>query len=80
MEESAPLWRLRSASTSKFVECRISAARPSRFSLVVVWGLETLFQETYPDSSTAQSRASELRDRLLKHGEWQLDRGVATAG
>jgi hypothetical protein len=65
------VWRLRRTSTSHVVECRISAPKPRLFSLVVVWGSETLLCETYADSTTAHSRASELRNRLLERGDWQ---------
>lgn len=65
------MWRLRSSTTNKCLECRIETSRPARFRVVVFWGSETLLEETYPDSLSARARGTELRSRLLKHPEWQ---------
>jgi hypothetical protein len=65
------MWRLRSSTTNKSIECRIETSRPRLFKVIVFWGSETLLEEIYPDSLSARARATDLRSRLLKHPEWQ---------
>ena len=67
------MWRLRSTTTNKSIECRIETSRGGLFKVVVFWGSETLLEEIYPDSLSARARGGELRGRLLKHPEWQPD-------
>jgi hypothetical protein len=40
------------------------------FETSVVSGLETLLDEMYPDSTSAIRHAIQVRDRLLRSGDW----------
>jgi hypothetical protein len=71
------MWRLRSSTTNKCIECRIGTSRPGLFTVSVFWGSETLLEEIYPDSLSARARATDLRSRLLKHPEWRPEMTAA---
>ena len=73
------MWRLRSATTNRAIECRIETRRPKLFTLHVMWGSESLLEETYPDSESARARATELRNRLLKHPDLRPEAAAAFA-
>ena len=64
-----PLWRLRGA-TKRLVECSVRRTISKLYVVTVVFGSETLLDETYPDYSSAMTRAVHVRDGLLKSGGW----------
>ena len=62
-------WRLR-CSTDRCVECRVIHTASMAYSVTVVFGSETFLHETYPDEASASSRATQVRQRLVKSGAW----------
>jgi hypothetical protein len=64
-------WRL-AGSTAKVVECFVQPTASTLHEVSVRFGGEMLLVESYPDSASALTRATELRDGLLKSGTWTL--------
>jgi len=62
-------WRLRN-SKSTLVECRIRQTVAKLYALIVVSGSETFLDEIYPDSTSAMLRAKQVRDGLVRSGDW----------
>ena len=62
-------WRLRNVK-SRLVECRIRQTVSKLYALTVVSGSETFLDEIYPDSTSAMLRATQVRDGLLRSGDW----------
>ena len=65
------LWRLR-GSAEKVIECRVDRTASTLHAVTVVFGHETFLHECYPDASSAQTRALQVRDGLLKKGGWTV--------
>ena len=65
------LWRLR-GSTDKVIECRVDRTYSTLHAITVVVGHETFLNECFPDASSAQTRALQVRDGLLKSGWWTV--------
>ena len=70
------LWRLR-GSTDKVIECCVDLTPSKSHALTVILGRETFLDETYPDESSARTRALQVRDGLLKRGGWTVVRQTA---
>jgi hypothetical protein len=64
------VWRLRLPSTQTEVEGRIEHTVSKTFIVTVVSGSEVFLDEVYPDSSSAMSRALQVRDSLLAGDDW----------
>ena len=62
-------WQLR-GSKSTLVECRIRQTPSKLYAMTVVSGVETFLNEMYPDSTSAMRRALQVRDQLLRSGNW----------
>ena len=65
------LWQLR-GSTNKVIECHVDRTAFGLHAITVVLGQEALLSETYPDETSARSRAMQVRYWLLKSGTWTL--------
>jgi hypothetical protein len=72
--ETTLIWRLRGA-TDTIVECFIEPKSPRRHAVTIAFGSETLLTEICPDAASATTRATQLRDRLLKTGHWKVTTG-----
>jgi hypothetical protein len=64
-------WRL-AGSTAKVVECFVQPTASTLHEVSVMFGGEMLLTESYPDSASAMTRATQLREGLLKSGTWTL--------
>lgn len=65
------LWRLR-GSADTVIECSVNRTPSKSHAITVVLGHETFLTETYPDETSARSRATQVRDGLLKSGGWTV--------
>ena len=68
---ASTVWRLR-GPTDKVLECCVDRTASKALALTVVLGRETFLQETYPDESSALSRATQVREGLLRGGGWTV--------
>jgi hypothetical protein len=64
-------WRL-AGSTAKVVECFVQPTASTLHQVSVVFGGEMLLTESYPDSASAMTRATQLREGLLNSGTWTV--------
>ena len=65
------VWQLR-GSTDKVLECRVDRSAWKGHAVTLVLGHETFLHETYPDESSAISRAKQVCERLIQGGSWTL--------
>ena len=65
------VWRLR-GSTDKVLECCVARTASKAHTVTVVLGHETFLRETYPDETSALSRARQVQKGLLKGGRWTV--------
>jgi hypothetical protein len=68
-ESNDEAWRLRN-SKSTLVKCRIRPTVSKLYALTVVSGSETFLDEFDPDSTSAMLRAMQVRDGLMRSGDW----------
>jgi hypothetical protein len=69
------IWRLR-GSTNRVVECSVAPTTSTVHAITVVLGSETFLNECYWSAASAERRAMQVRDDLLKGGGWTIIRGV----
>ena len=65
------VWQLRGL-TDKVLECHVNRTPTKAHALTVVLGHETFLHETYPDESSALSRARQVCERLVNGGSWTV--------
>ena len=58
------------------MECTVRPTALNLFAVTVVLGSETFLSECYPDSPSAMTRATQIRDHLMRDG-WRAGARLA---
>ena len=74
---ATPIWSL-NGSTNKVVECFLEPKSSTLYVVTVEYGNETFLNETYPTRASATTRVKDVRDRLLRTGDWTMGTTVTT--